>query len=190
MSKKKIILGVLAVGFLWWLFFGGSEKWKEEVQLSDGRIIVIHRETIREGGGDEISINSSGSKPKEHRIQFTNPDGSGKKIEWRSTKMTPSNRPEISLILDIENGHPVLYGSVFVRDGCENYLKYVFKNDRWDEENLPEKFPERKTNLLIRDGTSMPRFVDLEDKKKMNSQVGYAKSLRKVGPNREICGSD
>jgi hypothetical protein len=31
----------------------GSEKWKEEVQLSDGRIIVVERETIRERGGDE-----------------------------------------------------------------------------------------------------------------------------------------
>jgi len=50
--------------------FGGSDKWKEEVQLSDGRIITIGRETIRERGGDEWACNRSGTKPKQCPIQF------------------------------------------------------------------------------------------------------------------------
>lgn len=42
-----------AFGFLG---FATTEKWKEEVQLSDGRVIVVERETLRErgGGGDSI----------------------------------------------------------------------------------------------------------------------------------------
>lgn len=187
MKKKHIAFVLLALGFLWWLFFGGSEKWKEEVQLSDGRIIVIQRETIREGGGDEIVANRSGTKPKETRIRFTLPDGAGKEIEWKSTKISPATWPEKPLILDLEAGQPVVYASVYVRDGCENYLKYFYKDNRWNEETLPAIFPERKTNLLIRDGVDMPRFVDLEDKHKGNAEVGYPKSLRKVGPNREVC---
>lgn len=62
---------------------GGSESWKEQVQLSDGRVIVVDRELIREAGGDEWVANRSGSKPKEYRIRFVDPDGSGKMIEWR-----------------------------------------------------------------------------------------------------------
>ena len=48
--------------------FGGSNKWKEEVQLSDGRIITVERELLSEAGGDEWASNRSGSKPKEYRI--------------------------------------------------------------------------------------------------------------------------
>ncbi len=188
MKKKMIVLGLFVLGFLWWLFFAGSEKWKEEVQLSDGRIIVIQRETIHEGGGGEIVSNRSGTKLKEIRIRFTHPDESGKIIEWKSTKISPATWPEKPLILDLESGQPAIYTSVAISTGCEVYSKYVYKDGNWTEETLPESFPERKTNLLLRDGVDMPRSVDLEDKKKMNSEVGYRKSLRKVGPNRKICG--
>lgn len=46
----------------------GTEKWKEELQLSDGRVIVIERETLRESGGDEWASNPSGTKPNEYFI--------------------------------------------------------------------------------------------------------------------------
>ena len=46
----------------------GSQKWKEEVQLSDGRIIVVEREMVNERGGDEWASNWGGSKSKEYRI--------------------------------------------------------------------------------------------------------------------------
>jgi hypothetical protein len=188
MNKKNIAFALFALGLLWWLFFGGSEKWKEEVQLSDGRIIVIQRETIHEGGGGEIVSNRSGTKPKERRIRFTHPDGSGKMIEWKSTKLSPRTWPEKPLILDLESGQPVIYAIVAISPGCEVYSRYVYKDGNWTEETLPKSFPERKTNLLLRDGVDMPRSVDLEDKQKMNSEIGTFKSLKKVGPNREICG--
>ena len=61
--------------------FGGGEKWKEEVQLSDGRVVVVDRELISEGGGDEWASNRSGSKPKEYRIRFFHSDRAQEKIE-------------------------------------------------------------------------------------------------------------
>lgn len=169
---------------------GGSVKWKEEVQLSDGRIIVVEREMATERGGDEWASNRSGSKPKEYRIRFANPDGSGKMIEWRSIKVSPKTWPEKPLILDIENAHLVVFSSVFNEGGCHIYSKYVYKNSAWVEELLPEAFPQRVTNLLIfkigylKDG----EFVNLKakhdiDEDDMRGNRGFAQA----GPTREIC---
>jgi hypothetical protein len=165
----------------------GTAEWREEVQLSDGRVIVIDRETLFEEGGGEIALNSRGIKPKERRIRFRHPDKPNALVEWKSTQMTPALYPEKSLILDMEAGNPVLYGSVYVRDRCEKYLKYLYKNSNWTEVALPASFPELKTNLLLKDGSGMRGFYNLEEKKKINKDDGYRKSLKKVGPNREIC---
>jgi hypothetical protein len=165
----------------------GTSKWREEVMLSDGRVIVVERETQFEQGGGEIVLNPGGIKPKEHRIRFTHPNEPGKVIEWRSTKLTPRRYPEKSLVLDLEDGNPVLYGSVYVRARCETYLKYVYNNDKWEEVTLPESFPQIKTNLLIKDGSKMAGKFYLPEKIRINNDIGYSKSLKIVGPNREIC---
>lgn len=174
-----------AYGFLG---FGGTEKWKEEVQLSDGRIIVVERETLRERGGGEIASNRSGSKPKEHRIRFVHPDGSGQKIEWRSSKKSPATWPEFPLILDVVSGNPIVYTTVGIRARCEMYSKYIFKGGGWSEEELPGIFEKLTTNLFIKNGVDMPKFVDLETKRKGNADIGYSRSLRQVGPTRQVCG--
>jgi hypothetical protein len=166
---------------------GGTQKWKEEVQLSDGRMIVVDMEMISESGGDEWVSNRSLSKPKEYRIRFSSPDGSGKVIEWRSTKISPATYPELPLILDMESGQPIIFSVVYVRDRCEVYNKYIYKNGVWIEEKLPEKFEKRITNLFLKRGTHMPRYVDLETKRKQNAYYGYRQSIKQVGPNREVC---
>ncbi|MFH1021354.1 MAG: hypothetical protein V1782_12220 [Pseudomonadota bacterium] len=173
-----------AFGFLG---FGGTEKWKEEVQLNDGRIIVVERETLHERGGGEIVSNRSGTKPKERRIRFAHLDGSGKIVEWRSSKVYRT-WPEKPLILDVESGHPIVFTSVGIKTACECYSKYVYRNGGWIEEVLPETFGKRITNLFIRDGIDMPKFVDLETKRKGNAEIGYSRSLRQVGPTRQVCG--
>lgn len=173
------------------LFGFGNERWKEEVQLSEGRVIVVDRELINEAGGDEWALNRSGSKPKEYRIRFAHPNGSGKTVEWRSTKKSPQTWPEIALLLDVEAGQPVVFSILAISAGCEIYSKYVFKNEAWTEESLPESFDQRKTNLLLRLGTDMPKFVNLEKKQMINSGSegrGYRRALRQIGPNRKICG--
>lgn len=40
-----------------------SIEWGQEVQLSDDRVIVMERGTVREAGGGEWAFNRSGSKP-------------------------------------------------------------------------------------------------------------------------------
>ncbi|MBZ0095191.1 MAG: hypothetical protein K8H75_07480 [Sulfuricella sp.] len=165
-----------------------SESWKEEVQLSDGRIIVVERETLHERGGDEWASNRSGSKPKERRIRFAYPGESGQMVEWRSIKKSPQTWPEKPLILDTEAGQPIIFSLVAISPGCETYSKYVYRNGVWIEEELPEKFEQRTTNLFIRDGTDMPQFVDLETKRKGNAEIGYRRALKQVGPTRQVCG--
>ncbi len=177
--------GMNAFGLFW---FAGTEKWKEEVQLSDGRVIVVDREIVRERGGGEIVSNRSGTKSKEYQIRFALPNGSGKIIEWQSTKKSPSTWPEIPLILDMESGQPIVFSIVYIKDGCEIYIKYVYRNGVWIEEPLPEKFEKRTTNLFLKLGINMPKFVDLETKRKANAGIGYRQSIRQVGPNRQVCG--
>lgn len=177
-----LITSINACGFL------ASASWKEEVKLSDGRVIVVKRRIIREGGGGELASNPTLSKPKEYRISFANPDGSGNQIEWRSTKKSPRKYPEIPLILDLESGQPVIFSSVYINIGCEIYSKYIYRNGAWIEEALPEQFEMRPANLFIKLGTDMPRFVNLETKRKGNAEIGYRQSLRQVGPTRKVCG--
>ncbi len=190
MKYKKQILalfiliftfGISACGFL------ASASWKEEVQLSDGRIIVVKRRMITEGGGAEWARNPTLSKPKEYRISFANPDGSGKLIEWRSNKKSPRTYPEIPLILDIESGQPILYTIVSIDIYCEDYSKYAYRNGIWIEETLPKQFEKLTTNLFLKMGTDMPWFVDLKTKEKVNAYLGYRQSIRQVGPNRRVC---
>lgn len=168
------------------LFGFGSTSWKEEVRLSDGRVIVVERELIGEAGGDEWASNRSGSKPKEYRIRFANPDGSEKIIEWRSTKSDIQTWPEIPLVFDFESGSPIVFSLVAVSACCEIYSKYVYKNGNWSEEALPEKFEQRITNLLFGSQKNMPKFVSLEEKRKRNNKIGYRKSLTQVGPSHMV----
>ena len=139
----------------------GSEKWKEEVQLGDGRIIVVERELIRERGGDEWASNRSGSKPKEYRIRFTNLDGSGNIVEWRSIKNSPQTWPEIPLVFDLNAGQHTVFSLVAISNGCEVYSKYVYKNGVWTEEPLSDQFEQHTTNLLFGSMRDMPALVSL-----------------------------
>lgn len=161
-----------------------TEKWQEEVQISDGRIIIVDRETLRERGGGEIVSNRSGTKPKEHRMRFVNPDGSGKIVEWRGIKKEDRGWPEIPLILDLDAGRPIVYTLVGTEARVVMYSKYIYQDDIWREEELPETFAERTTNLFLKLGVDMPKYVDLETKRKVNRSVDYGRDLKQVGPKR------
>lgn len=165
-----------------------SDSWKEEVQLNDGRIVVVERETLHERGGDEWASNRSGTKPKEYRIRFAYPDGSGKMIGWRTTKVSPGTWPEIPLVFDVVSGQPTVFSLVAVSIGCEVYSKYIYRNGFWIEESLPEQFEQRTTNLFFGNGNDMPKFMNLAEKYKRNSDDGYRRALRQVGPTRKVCG--
>lgn len=161
-----------------------TEKWQEEVQLSDGRTIIVDRETLRERGGGEIVSNRSGTKPKEHRMRFAHPDGSGKIVEWRSTKVSPGKWPEVPLILDLEAGRLIVYTIVGTGPRAAMYSKYFYQNGIWKEEDLPEIFTERTTNLFRKLGIDMPKYVDLETKRK--EYKDYRRVSKQVGPKLNV----
>lgn len=182
----KTIGLMLALGVSMSACGSGTEKWKEEVQLSDGRLIVVERELVREGGGDEWAFNRSGTKPKEYRIRFQYPDGSGKMVEWRSTKISPQTWPEVPLVFDVSAGQPIVFSLVAISSGWEVYSKYVYQNGLWAEEPLPEQFEQRTTNLLFGTKKDLPALVNLEEKRKRNDGVGYRKAVKQIGPTRKV----
>lgn len=167
---------------------GGSEKWKEEVQLSDGRIIVVERDAIYVGGGDEWASNRSGSKIDEERIRFTSPDGSGKVVEWHSTKKDFQTYPEVPLVFDLPAGQPTIFSLVAISSGCEIYSKYVYQNGAWVEEPLPEQFGQLTANLLFGSQRDLPKLLTLAEKNQRNSGSGYRQALKQIGPARKVCG--
>ncbi|MBI4997008.1 MAG: hypothetical protein HZC22_08935 [Rhodocyclales bacterium] len=168
------------------LLLAGCSKtvtWKEEVQLSDGRVIVVERETFNVSGGDEMA-HGSGYRPSEARIRINT---EGIVTEWHSTKKDRSQWPENPLVLDIVNGEVIVMSAVPTSPTCDTYSKYVFHNGLWREETLPEEFPRRDTNLYLRDAMGMPSFVDLPTKSKENQSSRYPRRLRQVGPHRTFC---
>ena len=163
----------------------GSEKWKEEVQLSDGKVIVVERELVLESGGDEWASNRRGVKPKENRLHFPNPDGSGNVIEWHSIKKDISIRPEVPLILDFESGHAIIFSSVSDPRGCHIYSKYLYLHDKWVEEKLPPTFAQHHTNLYIFQNEGL-KFISLE--KKRENMADYRNTrFVEVGPTHPNC---
>lgn len=163
----------------------GSEKWKEEVQLSDGKVIVVERELVLESGGDEWASNRRGVKPKERYIRFTDNNGSGKLIEWRSTKKDISTRPEIPLILDLMVGQWVIFSTIPKPNGCLMYNKYLYQNGAWVEEKLPPTFEQRTTNLYLFQNEGLSH-IDLNKKRENIADIRNHR-LVQVGPSHPNC---
>ncbi len=176
----------LALGVSMSACSAGSVKWKEEVQLSDGRVIVVEREKIYEGGGDEWASNRSLSKPKTEFIHITLAAISKQPIEWKTRKMSPQTWPESPLVLDVDAGKLVIFTLVGARV-CEMYSKYVYQNGIWVEETLPDQFVQRTSNLLYGPLKDLPDIVNLQEKNKRNNHVYYRKAVKQVGPTHKIC---
>lgn len=163
----------------------GSYQWKEEVQLSDGKVIIIERELVLERGGDEWASNRRGVKPKEDRLRFPNPDGSGNMIEWHSIKKSPQTWPELPLILDVESDQLVVFSSVAKAGGCQVYSKYLYQNGIWVEEKLLPTFEQRATNLYVFQNEGLS-YIDL-NKKRENIDDYRNTRFVEVGPEHPNC---
>ncbi|HSH54365.1 MAG TPA: hypothetical protein VK967_04985 [Methylotenera sp.] len=166
----------------------GKSSWKEEVQLSDGKVIVVERDAIYVIGGAEWASNSSGSKIDEYRIRFEYPSESSQIVEWHSVKKSPRTYPEIPLVLDMLATEPIIFSLVAISNGCEVYSKYVYRNGVWAEEKLPQPFEQRATNLLFASKKDLPTLLKLADKNKRNDDIGHRRALYQVGPNLKVCG--
>ncbi|MDQ1062664.1 hypothetical protein [Stenotrophomonas sp. SORGH_AS_0282] len=60
-----------------------SESWKEEVRLSDGRLIVVKR-TAKGTITRDIAMRATGWKPKETTLRIAQVEGATKPPVWRS----------------------------------------------------------------------------------------------------------
>jgi len=184
-----ISFGMTNINAMGFSVFGGSDKWKEEVQLSDGRVIVIERMKTYESGGDEWASNRRGIKPKDQYIRFVHPKEPSKTIEWKSIKKSSGGYPEIPLNLDINSENLVLFTIVGVGTACEAYNKYIYQNGTWIEEKLPEKFEPLPRNLFVRVFDEMPEYINLQTKRELLEKNEFIRiPLRQVGPTRKICG--
>lgn len=193
MSKKNWfkpfkVIGLALLGVSLTACGAGSIKWKEEVQLSDGKVIVVERGAIYVSGGGEWASNSSGSKIDEYRIRFEYPAGSSQMVEWRSTKKDFQTYPEVPLVFDMPSGQLTVFSLVAISSGCEVYSKYVYKNGTWVEELLPEQFEQHTTNLLFASKKDLPTLLKLAEKNKRNDDIGHRKALYQAGPNLKVCG--
>jgi len=182
-SRIFLWLNILFLGGCAAIFGGCSSVWDEDVKLSDGREIVVERIIEREGGGDEIALNPSGSKPKLYILKFRDPDNPSEWIEWRSTKFSDMRWPEFPLILDKEQGAFVVYSMIST---CAGFLKYRYVDKQWQEEPLPPVFEAIPANLLVHDYEGRPGRVTLEIKKKRNSDV-RSRLDAVVGPKIKMC---
>ena len=134
------------------LGIGNSVSWKEEVQLHDGRKIIVERSQTH-GGRGEV-----GQSPiKEHSITFTLP-GSKEKITWKDEYTEDVGRSSFLLVaLHILNDTAYIVASPNL---CLSYNKWgrpnppyvIFKNDgkEWQRiqlSDLPLVFKE--VNLVV-----------------------------------------
>lgn len=143
-SFTHVLCVLVGMSLLSSCFGKSTYRWKEEVQLHDGRVIVIER-SVRTG---EVPV-EIGQPPGEsdYTLRFKNSDG--KSVTWESSK---SLRP---MTLDFVDGVPYVVatgitGNDYARHGCPKppYVIFEFKSGSWERityEQLPKSV--RRANL-------------------------------------------
>jgi hypothetical protein len=155
--------------------------WKEEIQLHDGRKIIVERFETPGGWAEP------GNKgvPQKNLIKFTDPSNPNKKYEHFVTGS--SNY----IMLDFEAGVPWLAihtGPFNNHSRCPiaSYEILTFKEDQWRMVPLASK-PERLKDynmLSLYSSNQPPRFDYRQENKQLNWEtIQKAMELRKNPPN-------
>lgn len=134
--------------------FGSSESWKEEVQLHDGRVIVVDRHVNLSARGIDV-----GRQELDETVTFTLPN-SKREITWKSDFRIFADDPFGLLgiqILDIVDGIPYIAARPAGCIGFNKwkrpnppYIFFKFDGKVWERIGLAE-FPEvlNKTNVML-----------------------------------------
>lgn len=149
-----------------------TERWQEQVRLHTGEVIVVDRRSTEEGTA----------------IRFTLPAQPGKSYEWRAAHDGGQGQHENPLVLDVENGVPVIYTVVSTSPGCRLFTRYAYRDGGWSEQVLPDKFKGKEMNLFVLNGLVIGDMVTLEQKRRENAAVSYSRALRFLGPGDKSCG--
>lgn len=140
----QILAAVLGLSFLSSCFGQATYRWKEEVQLHDGRVIVIER-SVRTG---EVPV-ELGQRPAESDDVLTFKGADGRTITWAGGK------PFYPIILDFSDTVPYVVatgrtGTDYERNGCPRppYFFFRYRNGLWERMRY-EEFPRaiRQRNL-------------------------------------------
>jgi hypothetical protein len=167
--------------------FGQSTGWKEEVQLHDGRVLLVER-SYNLGGYPTLDARER--TMLDETITFTLPE-STKKISWKTEFRQDLPEPNSlgALLLDIVGGVPYLATSPA---GCIAYNKWsrpnppyvLFKyvNDAWQQIPMKE-FPSElvDANLMSMPASSLRKSYYTVEAAKAQRQDGnvsaYAKTI-------------
>lgn len=128
-------------------FMSKTVSWNEDVQLTDGQTLSVHRTATY--GPDEWARSGRGPL-KEQTIRFTH---KGRKIEWENNDLWPI--PYMPDILDIVSDTPVLVLPVHRWGPCEKYnfpqeglVVFSYQNGRWSRSEISDLPKDLKVNLL------------------------------------------
>lgn len=165
---------------------GHTMRWKEEIRLHDGQMIVVER--FYNLGGYP-AIESHNRSPLDETLTFTLP-GSGKEIVWKTEF---NNQPEPNslgpLLLDVVEGIPYLATSpagciAYNKWGRPNppYVLFKYVNEAW--QRIPmEAFPPMlvHSNLMSRpDSQVLKPYYTLEQVKEQMQGWNIAPEARSI----------
>jgi hypothetical protein len=146
-----------------------SYRWKEEVQLADGRVIIVEqgRGASRLYDGDRFN-----NEPTLGRLRFSLPEIQTAPIEWRD-KFWP-------LILNVHEGVVYVAGSPFIGRHWDEFgrprsgwvvQRYNPGTKGWD------RVPASKTPISIRQTNLLIKVTPPEDIKLMTLQIKASKQF-------------
>lgn len=164
-----------AVGFP---FMSKTVSWNEEVSLSNGQLLLVHRDATY--GPDEWGRSGRG-RLKKQSIHFSL---DGKKVKWENDDEWFFDY--VPDILDIVGNTPILVMPVDRWGPCEKYdfpqegfVAFAFKNEIWKRIPLVELPANLKVNLLrsthdMRYGKAYKdKLITPQDKVRLESGAGW-----------------
>lgn len=167
--------------------FGHTKGWKEEVQLRDGRLLLIER-SFNLGGYSTLDARER--RPLDETITFASPE-SNQKVVWKTAFDDRSPEPNSlgPLLLDIVGGVPYLATSpagciAYNKWGRPNppYVLFKYRNDAWQQIPMKE-FPLElvDANLMSMPASSLLKSYYNVEAAKAQRQDGnvseYAKTI-------------
>lgn len=152
--------------------------WDEEVLLTNGQVLPVHREATY--GPDEWGRSGRG-RLKEQSIRFSHND---KKVKWENDDKWPIHyMPDI---LDVVGNMPILVMPVHRWGPCNKYdfpqeglVAFAYRNGEWSRIPLAELPTNLKVNLLrsthaIRHGKEYKdKLISPSDKMKLETGGGW-----------------
>ena len=143
-------------------------SFEEEVEISPGEVIVIERS---EKHGRACEAFSCGWRFENSTVAISIKEVKDWKEELRPMLLQKNKDGTIALIARTVFG------------GCVRYREFVFRNSKWEEVPVEEKYFEMRINLLIADKDefeSRAKKISLSEKKKKNDQPGFPSFVKQI----------